>query len=329
MTTPLHLFLHRRFIRVLALLTPFVFVPALCPAGPPDVPVSIERMRQDLKVLTSVNPPRNNKNMGSLNKSADHILSEFKKAGCSVKEQRFIHDGREYRNVVCSYGPEQGERIVVAAHYDVSGNQPGADDNGSGVAGLIELSRLLHVLKPATGRRIDFLACPLEERVYVRELLRRRHMGSYTYAKSLADAGVRVRAMISLEMIGYFSDRPGSQRYPLFPLKWFYPDTGNYIAVVGKWGQGDLIIRVKEALAAASKVPVESVAAPPYLPGVDFSDHKSFWEFGYNAVMVTDTAFYRNRNYHKATDTIETIDFPKMAEVVKGVYNVLMDLQAL
>jgi len=325
LTIPLRIRLHRHFIAAFALLTSVVCAAPACLAGPPDIPVSTERMRQDLKVLTSMNPPRSNKNMASLNRSADYILSEFKKAGCRATEQRFAHDGREYRNVVCSYGPDEGERIVVAAHYDVAGERPGADDNGSGVAGLIELARLIHIMKPASACRIDFLACPLEERQHLRELLRRRHMGSYTYAKSLADAGVGLRFMISLEMIGYFSDRPGSQRYPLFPLKWFYPDTGNYIAVVGKWGQGELVARVKKTLSAASKVPVESVAAPRYLPGIDFSDHKSFWEFGYNAVMVTDTAFYRNRNYHKITDTIDTIDFRRMAEVVKGVYNVLID----
>ena len=292
----------------------------------PDIPVSAERMRRDVWVLTSMNPPRNNQNMESLNKSADYILSEFRKTGCRTAEQRFNYDGKEYRNVVCSYGPDQGERVVIAAHYDVAGNQPGADDNGSGVAGLIELSRLVHTLKPATGYGIDLLACPLEERQYVKELLRRRHMGSYTYAKSLADAGVRVRAMISLEMIGYFSDKPGSQRYPLFFLKWFYPDRGNYIAVVGKWGQGELVGRIKKAVSGASKVPVESIAAPPFLPGIDFSDHQSFWKFGYNAVMITDTSFYRNRNYHKVTDTIDTIDFIRMAEVVKGVYHAMISL---
>ncbi len=150
-------------------------------------------------------------------------------------------------------------------------------------------------------------------------------MGSYTYAKSLSEAGIRVRAMISLEMIGYYSDRRGSQKYPVFFLKWFYPDTGNFIAVVGKWGQGDLVARVKKALSKGS-VPVESIAAPPFLPGVDFSDHQSFWQFDYNAVMVTDTAFYRNRNYHKATDTIGTIDFNRMAEVVKGVYRAMINM---
>jgi hypothetical protein len=314
---------------VIALCTSLLCVGSVYGVGPdraPDIPVSIERMRRDLGVLTSMNPPRNNQNVESLNKSADYILSEFRKAGCRTGEQWFNYDGKKYRNVVCSYGPDQGERVVIAAHYDVKGDQPGADDNGSGVAGLIELSRLVYTLKPLVGYRIDFLACPLEERQYAKELLRRRHMGSYTYAKSLAEAGARVRAMVSLEMIGYFSDKPGSQRYPLFFLKWFYPDKGNYIAVVGKWGQGKLVVRMTKAVSAASKVPVESITAPPFLPGIDFSDHRSFWQFGYHAVMVTDTAFYRNRNYHKATDTIDTIDFIRMAEVVKGVYHAMISL---
>lgn len=329
MTMLLHTLFGQYFAAATALLISLTCVTPIHGGGGDgiqDIPVSIERMRQDLEFLTWINPPRSNKNITSLDKSADYILSEFRKAGCRTGEQRFTHNGKEYRNVTCSYGPDLGERVVIAAHYDVSGNQPGADDNGSGVAGLIESSRLVHIMKPVTGYRIDFLACPLEERQYVKELLRRRHMGSYTYAKSLADAGVRVRAMVSLEMIGCFSDRPGSQRYPLFFLKWFYPDKGDFIAVVGKWGQGDLVARVKKALSAASKVPVESIAAPPFLPGIDFSDHRSFWQFDYNAVMITDTAFFRNRNYHKVTDTIDTIDFPRMAEVVKGIYHVMVNL---
>ena len=210
--------------------------------------------------------------------------------------------------------------MVVAAHYDVHGNQPGADDNGSGVAGLLELARLIQATKPAVDYTIEFLACPLEERSFLKEPFRSRHLGSLMYAKHLSGTGATVKAMISLEMIGYFTDKPKSQRYPLFFFRWFYPDKGNYIAVVGKWGQGSLVNRVRKAMAKGANLPVESVSAPSFVPGIDFSDHQSFWRAGFPALMVTDTAFYRNPNYHKATDRMETLDFEKMAEVVKGVY---------
>lgn len=126
--------------------------------------------------------------------------------------------------------------------------------------------------------------------------------------------------MICLEMIGYFSDRPNSQKFPLFFLRWFYPDKGNFIAVAGKWGQGSLVKKVKKSLAAPSQVPVESLTAMSFLPGVSFSDHQSYWKFDYPAVMITDTAFYRNKNYHKPSDTADTLDYDRMAEVVKGLY---------
>ncbi|MCX5806243.1 MAG: M28 family peptidase [Proteobacteria bacterium] len=287
-----------------------------------NIPVNIKQMRQDVEALTTIDPPRNYKNIKSLNKSAEYILKEFNKTGCTTRIQSFVYDKNEYKNVICSFGPEDGERIVVGAHYDVHGNQPGADDNASGVAGLLELSRLVNSLKPSLKYRIDFVAYTLEEP----KLFRTRHMGSYVHAESLANAGVQVRAMISLEMIGYFSDTPKSQKYPVFFLKWFYPDIGNFISVVGKWGQGDFVESVRKNISEAANMPVESIAAPSFLPGIDFSDHQSFWRFHYKALMITDTAFYRNRNYHETTDTIDTLDFNKMAEVVKGLYWTIVNL---
>ena len=135
--------------------------------------------------------------------------------------------------------------------------------------------------------------------------------------------------MIGLEMIGYFSDRPNSQKYPLFFFRWFYPDKGNFIAVVGKWGQGSLVKKVNKSLAALSQVPVESLTAMSFIPGVSFSDHQSYWQFNYPVVMITDSAFYRNKNYHKPSDTADTLDFDRMAEVIKGLYWAIIQLDRL
>jgi hypothetical protein len=285
-----------------------------------DIPASKERMSLDVEALTRISPPRNADNLDSLKRSADYITGELSKTGCRLGVQRFVHNGKTYENIICSFGPEEGERIVVGAHYDFHGVQPGADDNASGVAGMLELARLIGKGQAPLRYRTDLVAFTLEERSTLREPFRTRHLGSYVYAKSLASRGVRVRSMIALEMIGYFSDQPGSQRYPLAFLKRLYPDKGNFIAVVGKWGQDDLAQRVQKDMAAACTVPVESVAASRMLPGIDFSDHASFWHFRYHAVMITDTVFYRNHNYHRVTDTADTLDYPKMAEVVKGVY---------
>ncbi|TAN40008.1 MAG: M28 family peptidase [Nitrospirae bacterium] len=281
--------------------------------------VDKERLRKDVQVLAAAVPPRNARNIASLDKSAEYIREEFRRTGGRVEVQRFMQDGREYKNVICSFGPETGERIIVGAHYDVHGALPGADDNASGVAGLLELSRLVQSLNPELNHRIDLVAYTLEEDQLLKHPFS-RHYGSYVHARSLAQAGVPVRAMISLEMIGYFSDLPHSQKYPLFFLRWFYPDKGNFIAVVGKWGQGRLVEKVKKSLAASSRVPVESLTAMSFLPGVSFSDHQSYWKFDYPSVMITDSAFFRNKNYHKPGDTPATLDYDRMSEVVKGVY---------
>ncbi len=286
---------------------------------PMNIPVDREHLRRDVQTLTAMIPPRNAENVASLDKSAEYIFEEFRKTGGRTETQRFTQDGEEYKNVICSFGPEAGERIIVGAHYDVQGNQPGADDNASGVAGLLELSRLVQSLKTDPNSRIDFVAYTLEEGQLFKHPFA-RHYGSYIHAKSLAQAGISVRAMIGLEMIGYFSDSPNSQKYPLFFMRWFYPDKGNFIAVVGKWGQGRLVKKVKKLLAALSQVPVESLTAMSCIPGISFSDHQSYWKFGYPAVMITDSAFYRNKNYHKLSDTADTLDFDRMAEVIKGLY---------
>jgi hypothetical protein len=305
--------------------TPSPPEPTFPQAVPMNIPVDKERLRQDVQTLAAIVPPRNADNVASLDKSAEYILAEFRKTGGRAEIQRFTLDGKEYKNAVCSFGPEAGERIVVGAHYDVQGDQPGADDNASGVAGLLELSRLVPALKTELRYRLDFVAYTLEEGQFFKHPFA-RHYGSYVHARSLARAGISVRAMICLEMIGYFSDRPNSQRYPLFFLRWFYPDKGNFISVIGKWGQGNLVQKVKKSMAALSRVPVESLTVTALVPGVSFSDHQSYWQFNYPAVMITDSAFYRNRNYHKPSDTADTLDYDKMAEVVKGLYWTIIQL---
>jgi Zn-dependent M28 family amino/carboxypeptidase len=258
--------------------------------------------------------------MESLNKSADYIRDEFAKAGASVSEQAYEVDGQLFRNISAAFGPESAERIVVGAHYDSYGGLPGADDNASGVAGLIELARLLSSARLPT--RVELVAYTLEEPPFFRT----EHMGSMVHAAKLKSNGVRVRAMISLEMIGFFSDRPGSQHYPVPGMGLIYPDEANYIAVVGSLGEIGLVRRVKKAMVQAGDLPVWSTNAPAMVPGIDFSDHASYWEQQYPAVMVTDTAFYRNRNYHRPTDLADTLDYKRMAKVVDQVYGAVLDL---
>jgi hypothetical protein len=129
--------------------------------------------------------------------------------------------------------------------------------------------------------------------------------------------------MISLEMIGYFDGQPGSQAYPAPGLSLLYPTRGNFIAVVGRIQDWAATRRVKAAMRGASGLPVHSINAPALIPGVDFSDHSSYWDEGFTAVMITDTAFYRNPNYHQAGDTVDTLDYVRMAQVVQGIFAVI------
>jgi hypothetical protein len=257
--------------------------------------------------------PRDFDHPENLDRAAAWIAEELKRHGAPVREQVFQLDGRNYRNVLADFGPETRERLVVGAHYDTAGDQPGADDNASGVAAILELARLLVARPPPI--RVELAAWTLEEPPNFRSA----RMGSAVHAAALAKAGAAVRLAIAVETIGAFSDAKGSQRYPA-GLGLLYPDAGNFIAVVGKWGQGDAVDEVARALRTGSPLPVETLSAPASVTGVDFSDHVSFWGQGFQAVMVTDTAFFRNERYHTPADRPETLDYARMAEVVKGMH---------
>jgi Zn-dependent M28 family amino/carboxypeptidase len=210
--------------------------------------------------------------------------------------------------------------LVIGAHYDTVEGTPGADDNASGIAGLLELARLFS--ERTFAGTIQFVAFTLEEPPFFRT----RHMGSYIYAEKLNREGREIEGMICLESIGYFTDTPGSQYFPVSMLKWFFPNKGNFIAFVSNLRSRGLLNRSKNAFKKGSVLPVESLAALSIVPGIDLSDHWSFWEFGYNAIMVTDTAFYRNPNYHGAGDTPDTIDYRRMTEVVLGLKATIEEL---
>lgn len=272
-------------------------------------------------MLSDTFTPRDYKHTGNLDRAAAYIQGEFGRSKGRVSVETYEVKGETYRNVVLALGPETRERIVVGAHYDAADVFPGADDNASGVAGLIELSRMLDTATlPMT---VELVAYTLEEPPFFRT----GQMGSAVHASSLRKQGVPVRMMISLEMIGYFSDDVGSQHYPLSLLKLFYPAKGNFITVIGGLWNGPSVRRVKRAMHRATELPVRSFNAPPSLvAGLDWSDHLNYWNNQYPAVMVTDTSFLRNMNYHTKSDTPEKLDYKRMSMVVKGAYEAVMDL---
>jgi len=279
------------------------------------IDVSADSLEQHVAFLCNTPKYRNYLNYESLNIAADYIHLKFKEFSTRTEEQVYQVEDLDYRNIICSFGPEDGERIIVGAHYDVCEDQMGADDNASGVAGLIELARLLSV-ENNLKYRIDLVAYTLEEPPFFRT----DKMGSAVHAKYCHDNNIDIKAMVVLEMIGYFTDEKNSQDYPLKALKLVYPNKGNFIAVVGKLGKGKLTRHMKKEMKKGSDIPVSSISAPASMPGIDFSDHLNYWNYDYDAVMITNTAFYRNKYYHETGDTADRLDYAKMAEVVKGVY---------
>jgi hypothetical protein len=235
------------------------------------------RLHADVEFLTSLQPARTYKNLASLNKAADYIHAEFAKLGCPVQEQKYRVAGHEYRNIIASFGPASAESIIVGAHYDVCGDQPGADDNASAVAGLLETACLLRAQAPSLRHRIDFVAFSLEEPPFFAT----KHMGSAVHAQSLHAAQVPVRTMICYEMIGYFRDEPGSQRFPDPVLAKLYPSIGNFITVVGCHGQEAFTQQVKALMQAHSTLDVQSINLPATQSLAGLSDHRNYWHYGY------------------------------------------------
>ncbi len=281
-----------------------------------------KKLKEHVEFLSNISPARSYENIQSLDTTSEYIENEFIKYGFSPKHQTYEVEGKQYHNIIVSYGTPNAPVLIIGAHYDVCGEQPGADDNASGVASLLSLAQKISQLKPELSFRVDFVAFTLEEPPFFRT----NNMGSYIHAKSLKENNEKVLGMVSLEMLGYFSSEEKSQNYPLFLMKLFYPSEGDFIAVVSNYKSRSLVTHFKNYIGEAS-INVEKLCAPSFLPGVDFSDHKNYWKFGYKAIMVTDTSFYRNPNYHMITDTPDTLDFSKMSEVTNGIYNAIIKVK--
>lgn len=299
-----------KFYRLL-LLSFLIFISGYCKA---QVVSDTTIIKSHLIALTKTETFRTYDNLTQLNKTAEYILFCFAQYADSVFTQEFSVNGNVYKNVICSFGLENSRRIIVGAHYDVCEKQEGADDNASGIVGLLELARMLKGQK--LKNRIDLVAYSLEEPPYFRT----EFMGSYVHAKSLADSNVSVYGMISLEMIGYFKDEKKTQSYPIRLLSIFYGKRGNYITLVKKFGSGKFAHKFCKQFKSTKIIRTKKFTGPPALPGIDFSDHLNYWKFGFSAMMITDTAFYRNKNYHEATDKMETLDLPRMAKVIDAVF---------
>jgi len=278
-------------------------------------------LKNHVNELCKENKFRNWRSISELNRAGNYIFSEFKKHSTRVEKQIFEDKRNEYFNVICSFGPEDAPRLVIGAHYDVCGEQQGADDNASGVSSILELARMISQIESSLKYRIDLVAYTLEEPPFFRDFM----MGSAVHARYLKSIDADVLGMISVEMIGYYSEEKRSQDYPIGLLKLFYPGKANYISVVTKFGNGRFLRQIKKGLKTQKKrVKVRSIKAPASVPGIDFSDHMNYWNAGFDAAMITDTSFYRNKNYHESTDIPETLNYKKMAAVTDGIFMFLL-----
>jgi Zn-dependent M28 family amino/carboxypeptidase len=247
-----------------------------------------------------------------------YIEKELKSLGLTVESDPFTYWGRSYRNIIARGRAHPNETMVIlGAHFDSVEQTPGADDNASGVAVLLEAARLL------TGARLRhqlvFCAFNLEEQNMI---------GSTHLAKKLKNAGAKISAMISLEMVGFTDRRPGSQKYPP-GLSWFYPEQGDFIGVVGNWRSYSLLKKFTRLMRQTAGLRVESLTVfgnGSLIPAVRLSDHSPFWDAGYPALLVTDTSFFRNPHYHRSSDTIQTLDLDFMVKVCEGVVTAVLNL---
>ena len=240
---------------------------------------------------------------------ADWLLSAFQAAQWRVAPQAYRVGGRPYVNVLASSAPGSARPLfVLAAHYDAVPGTPGADDNASGVAVLLEIARLLG---PSPPPHLLLAACCTEE------VQGTDGKGSFALARALRTRGRPVSGMLSLEMLGYFDDRPGTQHFPVPGLGLFYPRRGNFLAVVSDLGAVGFARRTARALRRVGSVPVRTFCGPAAMPGIHWSDHASFRRLGIPAAMLTDTAFHRNPHYHRASDLPETLDFPRLQETAR------------
>lgn len=279
------------------------------------------RLRSHVHTLAGGIGERNYTRPAALKAAEDYVRAALGASGYEVAAHSYVVRGVRSANLeVTRAGSRWPEEIIlVGAHYDSVFGSPGADDNASAVAVLLELARVWQGRRPA--RTVRFVAFTNEEPPFFFS----KQQGSRVYARAARRRGDDIRLMISLEMLGFYRDEPGSQSYPPF-MRRFYPERGDFVALVSNFRSRRLMRRFARLFRASCAFPLEHLATFTWLPGVAWSDHLSFWREGYRALMVTDTAFFRNPNYHAATDTPDTLDYGRLAAVTSGLDRALAAL---
>ena len=287
-------------------------------AAPNTTPANPDNLKVYLEQIIGQDSYRNYKNTQQLQRVSAWIKEQMRLFGIPCQYQSYSVNGLEYRNVICSLSAGHASRVIVGAHYDVFGDQQGADDNASGVAGVIETARILSKQKAQLNQNIEFVFYTLQEAPFFKT----EQMGSYIHAKSVQANKNQIQAVYILEMIGYF-DENLVQEYPV-GLKWVYPEHGNFIAAVSNLQSYDLGAKYCQAMRNLNALECQRLVAPAFVSGMEFSDHLNYWKFGIPAMMITDTGAWRNKQHHSKADTLKTLNIAKMANVVDGLVNTLM-----
>ena len=280
----------------------------------------MSELRNHLVTLASDIGERNVWRFSALQRAAEYIEAQFRRYGYAPSRQTYDVSRLPVSNIVATLPPAAGatnEIIVLGAHYDTVGGCPGANDNGTGIAALLDLAR--RFAERPQARAIRFVAFVNEEPPFFQT----GQMGSVVHANAARARGDRIVGMLSLETMGYYSTEAGSQQYPVDEMRGVYPDVGNFIGFVSNVESRALLDAAARAFTSRATVPLQAAAMPAGLPGAGWSDHWSFWQAGYPALMVTDTAPWRYPHYHTAEDTPDKIDFEKFADVVNGLEAVI------
>jgi hypothetical protein len=293
------------------------------PPASPEIEALAGELREHVVALSTTIGERRVGHEDSLARAERYLVSVAQRHGTpprlSVRLEDVGGDGSHAKNVILELPGASPNLVVVGAHYDSAVGAPGADDNATGVASTLELARLLS--GSHFERTLRFVLFANEEPPYFQN----PGMGSLAHARGCRQRGERVDAMLSLESIGYYSESPGSQRYP-WPVGLFYPDRGDFVGFVGNLGSRSLVRSAIGTFRRTTPFPSEGAALPAAVPGVGWSDHWAFWESDYSAIMVTGTAVFRNPHYHEPTDAAPTVDYQKLARVTLGLRRVIEEL---
>jgi len=258
--------------------------------------------------------------------AANYIYRQLTEIGQTIgkkpRHQPFwTMGGGRFSNIIFSLGPATAETVVIGAHYDTRNTFPGADNNASGIATLIELASALSIIEKDLPIRVELVAYALSEGA----VLGTKDMGSFKHAEMLKKKNRAIKLMISVDSVGYFTHQPNSQQYPFSFMKLLYPTTGNFINISSHLQDFIQLRQVKKSFKKASNLAVHSVNAPEIFPNIANSDHISYWKHGFPAILISDTGIDRNKNYNTANDTPENLNYTGMAMVVQGLYQTIID----